>query len=114
MSERDISVLNKIIGYTDEINDAIIRYNINYDLFATDKFIRSAITMFVLQIGELASNLTDDFKSNHSGMPWRDIIALRNRAAHAYESMDVEMLWKTVTDKIPELKQYCEKILNNN
>ena len=70
--------------------------------------------MCILQIGELAGKLTDDFKLKYNEMPWRNIVTIRNRAAHAYGSMDVEVLWKIATHTVPELKSYCEEILKEN
>ena len=49
----------------------------------------------------------------HDKIPWRDIVGMRNIAAHAYGSIDMEMLWTTVTDRIPELKDYCLSIVND-
>lgn len=70
--------------------------------------------MCVLQIGELSGKLTDEFKSIYNKMPWYDIISMRNRTAHAYERVDMEILWKIATTNIPELKSYCENILKKN
>lgn len=67
--------------------------------------------MCLLQIGELAGKLTDEFKAEYGKMPWRDIISIRNRAAHAYESVDVEILWNIAVINIPDLKSYCESII---
>ena len=67
--------------------------------------------MCVLQIGELVNTLAEDFKANHTEMPWRDIISLRNRTAHAYFSIDFEILWGIATSDVPKLKAYCESII---
>ena len=47
-------------------------------------------------------------------MPWKDIRSIRNIAAHNYGELDNEVLWETVTDDIPKLKDYCENILSEN
>jgi len=72
---------------------------------------KNAIGMCVLQIGELAVKLTDEFKSKYNKMPWREIISMRNRAAHDYEEMNMETLWKIAVTDVPELKNYCIEIL---
>jgi uncharacterized protein with HEPN domain len=72
---------------------------------------KNSISMCLLQIGELAGKLTDEIKAEYSEIVWRDIIAVRNRAAHAYGSMDMEILWDIATNDIPELKTYCENII---
>jgi len=42
----------------------------------------------------------------------RDAI-MRNRAAHAYEGIDMSMLWKTAVSSVSELRIYCEGILED-
>ena len=46
-------------------------------------------------------------------MPWREIKAMRNIAAHNYGEIDIDILWETAIGDIPNLKVYCEKIINN-
>lgn len=64
-----------------------------------------------MQIGELTTRLTNDFKQTYTGMPWTQIKALRNVVAHSYGKIDVESLWETITIDIPKLKDYCSGII---
>lgn len=68
---------------------------------------RNAVALCVLQIGELVSVLSDDFKAEHSQIPWRDIKAMRNIVAHHYGSIDTEILWNTTLEDIPALEAFC-------
>ena len=111
MNDRDVTVLEKILKYIDEINGTVSRFELDFDKFKNDFVMKNAISMCLLQIGELVVNLTDEFKIEHSKMPWREIVAVRNRAAHGYGSIDMEVIWDIVTINIPELKQYCENIM---
>lgn len=65
----------------------------------------------LLQIGELAKNLTDEFISQFTGIPWKSIKGLRDRIAHGYGSIDFEMIWDTSISSVSELHSYCKKIL---
>ncbi|MDR0460955.1 MAG: DUF86 domain-containing protein [Nitrososphaerota archaeon] len=109
-NDRNIVILNKIIKYADQINKTIARFNLDYDKFENDYVMKNAISMCLLQIGELAGKLTDEFKTEYNQMPWRDIISIRNRVAHNYGNMDTKILWDIATKDIPELKKYCETI----
>ena len=40
---------------------------------------------------------------------WRAIKNMRNMFAHDYNSMDIELIWETVVEDIPELKAFCEE-----
>ena len=44
-------------------------------------------------------------------IPWRAIIGMRNLHAHDYENVDLEIVWNTLLEDIPVLKQSLEKLL---
>ena len=111
MNAREEIILKKIIQYSDEISATIERFSLTSESFADDFVVRNAISMCILQIGELAGNLSEEFKSENNAMPWRDIKAMRNIAAHNYGEMDTQILWETAISDIPELKEYCEKFI---
>jgi uncharacterized protein with HEPN domain len=37
------------------------------------------------------------------GQPWSDIRGMGNRLRHAYDRVDVDILWRTATNRVPEL-----------
>ena len=41
-------------------------------------------------VGEAAVRLSADFRARHAGMPWGEIIGMRNRLVHAYFEIDCE------------------------
>ena len=69
--------------------------------------------MSLLQIGELANHLSDEFKKNNAGIPWRNIIGLRNVVVHGYGHLDADTVWATLQEDIPKLHEYCKRILVN-
>ena len=109
--ERNTDVLRRIIYYCNEISETIERFGEDYTIFVKDSVYKNATALCVLQIGELTTNLTDDFKQTYTGMPWAQIKALRNIVAHNYGRIDDEILWETITSDIPNLKEYCSSIL---
>ena len=111
MNTRDEIVLKKIIQYADEISETISRFNLTQDSFTDDFVARNAISMCILQIGELVGKLSEDFKAQNNAMPWREIKAMRNIAAHNYGEIDIDILWETATCDIPDLKEYCQKFI---
>ena len=111
MRDRNIVLLKRIVKYSNEISGTITRFELDFDKLSNDYIARNAIAMCILQVGELAGHLTDEFKAAHNKVVWRDFIAVRNKSAHAYWTMDSEFLWDIATDRIPELKEYCESII---
>ena len=114
VDNRDADVLRRIILYCNEIEEAIQRFGEDYTVFAQDSVYKNATALSVLQIGELTTHLTNDFKQTYTGIPWTQIKALRNVVAHSYGKIDVESLWETITIDIPNLKSYCSNIVQQD
>ena len=110
-NSRDFEILKKIIEYCKEIDEANAQFGNTVETFKKNSVYKNAVAMCVLQIGELSKFLSEEFKEKYNQMPWRDIVAMRNVAAHRYGSIDVDILWDTVIHDIPSLKEYCETIL---
>ncbi|MEN6623589.1 MAG: HepT-like ribonuclease domain-containing protein [Smithella sp.] len=75
---------------------------------------RDACAFYILQIGELTTNLTEEFKSKHDEIPWKAIKAMRNVVAHKYGQINIDTTWETITNDIPNLNKLCKKILREN
>ncbi len=54
-------------------------------------------------IGEAASKLSLEGRSEIAGIPWTEIIGMRNRLIHAYFEIDLDRLWDTLNDDLPQL-----------
>jgi uncharacterized protein with HEPN domain len=107
----DIHIVLKMKKYCDDILACTERFGKSQESFSSDIAYQHACTMCLLQIGELANHLSDDFRGQHSGMRWRQIIDMRNIIAHDYGSIDMELTWTTIANDIPQLKKYCVEIL---
>ena len=89
----------------------------NREMFCDKKrgfLYRNAITMPILQIGELAKNLSEDFKKGHIDIPWKSVTGIRDIFAHHYGAIDFEQTWKTSTENITNLKLCLQTSLNEN
>lgn len=106
-------VLQKMIGYCDNIDELMKKYNSSFESYVSDISFQYSCNMCVLQIGELTTRLSEDFKAQHPEIPWRPIKAMRNIHAHEYESVDFEGMWDTLTKDIPALREKLEKLLED-
>lgn len=112
--DRNTGILEHIISYCDQIQQTVERFGNDYALFESDPIYRNAAALCILQIGELVGKLTDDFRAEHPSVPWRQIKAMRNIVAHSYGSVIPETTWEIITGDIPDLKGYCQAILEND
>jgi uncharacterized protein with HEPN domain len=62
-------------------------------------------------IGEAATRLSQAFREAHPQVEWRDIIAFRNIAVHAYFAVQWDIVWATATDDVPVLRRQVMEIL---
>lgn len=69
----------------------------------SNEMLRFAIVRAVEVIGEAAARVTPTAQEETKAIPWREIIAMRNRLVHAYYDINTDILWRTVTEEIPAI-----------
>ena len=82
------------------------------DDFLRDRKTQQAVILNIVVIGEAATQLVDEhptFAAQHPEVPWQKMRGMRNRMAHGYFDINLEVAWETVQHALPELE--C-KILN--
>ena len=77
----------------------------------TDRMFNLALVRLVEVVGEAASHVEGDFRALHPQVPWRDIVATRNRLIHEYDQVDMNRIWRIVQDDIPPLIAQLESII---
>ncbi|GAB6044240.1 HepT-like ribonuclease domain-containing protein [Endothiovibrio diazotrophicus] len=63
-------------------------------------------------IGEAATHIPDEVRAARDEIPWRMIIATRNRLIHGYLGLDDDTLWSIIRDDIPDLLARLEALRN--
>jgi uncharacterized protein with HEPN domain len=76
-----------------------------------DEKLQLAIVRLIEIIGEAASRISDEFRDEHSQIPWVAIRGMRNRLVHAYFDIDLDVVWNTITTAIPVLINQLEALL---
>ena len=77
----------------------------------TDRMFNLALVRLVEVVGEAASWIESDFRALHPQVPWRDIVATRNRLIHEYYQVDLNRIWRIVQDDVPPLIAQLESII---
>lgn len=83
----------------------------NFDKFVKDKKTVDAVIRNLEIIGEASKHVPENLKERYRGIPWRAISGMRNKVIHEYFGVDYNIIWKTVTEKIPGLLKELKKIL---
>jgi uncharacterized protein with HEPN domain len=111
MESRDKRVLERIIMFCDRIAGNLERYHSSREEFERDTLFQDACCMCVVQIGELAAQLSETVRGENPQVPWRIIKDTRNFYVHSYGSVDTDSVWTTLTEDIPVLRESCALIL---
>jgi len=78
-----------------------------------DEKLALALVRLLEIIGEAAKNISGDFQQNHLDIPWREIAGTRNHLIHGYFDIDLDIIWKIISDDLPLLVSQLETILQN-
>ena len=68
--------------------------------------------MTVINIGELVKNLSDSVRNEYKTIPWKSIAGFRNIAAHKYQTLKMNDVYKTVVEDFPILAIDIKNVLN--
>ena len=67
--------------------------------FLADKRTQQAVILNLIVVGEAATKLLsnyEDFLNRYPDIPWRNMKGMRNRIAHGYFDIDLDVVWETV------------------
>ena len=61
-------------------------------------------------IGEAARRISAELKDRNPAIPWKSIYGFRNHIAHEYFSLDLDIVWQTVTSDVPMLESQVHEL----
>lgn len=100
LSPCDAERLSDIVEAADKIAVRVARSRPNFD---ADEDLQIVLVHLIQVIGEAASGLSDELTSDHPQVPWRQIVATRNRVVHDYFEVDLDILWDVAAVDVPRL-----------
>ena len=106
---KEKGILLYIVDYCNRIESKSV--NLTRQMLDKDKDITEIICFNILQIGELAKGLSDEFIAKYNSVPWKSIKGMRDKVAHGYGTINLDQVWQAAISDIPTLKKYCEMII---
>ena len=98
-----LDAIRQIESYTAEIDR---------DVFEADDMRQDAVIRQIEIIEEAGRQLSDDFQDEHNHVPWSDVIGMRNRIAHDYMNIDLDIVWEVIHHDLPTLKSSVQRLLS--
>lgn len=107
-----MSADRRIVDYLEHIREAADRAQgyikgMTKSDFVGDVRTQQAVMHNLIIIGEASSKLLQtypEFVARQPHLPWRSMRGMRNRVAHGYFDLDLDIIWDTVNTELPQLK----------
>lgn len=102
---------NRLFDYLDHMQRAAMDASefvegVSKHAFLEDRRTQQAVIMSLVIVGEAAAKVMDgyaQFAQAHPEVPWRSMRGMRNRIAHGYFDINLDLVWDTVQTALPEL-----------
>ena len=108
MRHDDAYLLDMLLSARDAAEFAA---GLTFPQFEQSQLHQNAILKAIEIIGEAAARISEETKQAHPGIPWPEIIGMRNRLVHAYFEVDLKRVWKTAQQDIPRLVDIIEPLV---
>jgi uncharacterized protein with HEPN domain len=115
MSKEDLTARDFVVHIL-QAADRILDYTkgMSREEFFADTLKQDAVIRNVEIIGEAANNLREadpGISARHPSIPFAQIYGMRNRVAHGYFSVSLPMVWDSVEEDVPELREKLARVL---
>ena len=109
---------HEYLDYVEDILDAmskaeILLEDVTFEQFETDFRTNYAVVRALEIMGEAAKRLPDSLREKYPDIPWRGMAGMRDRIIHAYDTVDLEIVWDVVKKDIPTIKPRIRQILDD-
>jgi uncharacterized protein with HEPN domain len=115
---KDILRVTDYLEHIQQAIERIQRYTEDVDeiIFLDNELVQDAVIRNIEIIGEASNNIMKcdpEFAENHPDIPWLVIYTMRNRVSHGYFNVDLEIVWKTLQNDLPELQQQVLELIQD-
>lgn len=113
MNESGMNV-HRLVDYLDHVAEAVghacdYTEGMSKAAFLADTRTQQAVIMNLMIMGEVVTKLLQDyapFLDAHEQIPWRSMKGMRNRIAHGYFDINLDVVWDTIQTALPELLEH--------
>ena len=103
--------------YLEDIRQAaqkalVFAQGMSYEAFVVDDKTVFAVVRALEIVGEATKRLPQSIRDRYPEVPWRSMAGIRDKLIHEYVNVNLEVVWKTVTEDLPALLPMIQRILD--
>ncbi len=83
------------------------------EAFQADDKTASAVLRKFEVIGEAAKQVPDEIRQAYPQVPWKEMADMRDRLIHFYFGVDYRLVWRTVQERLPQVKREIQAIVQH-
>lgn len=87
---------------------------VDEETFMASSMLQDAVIRQISIIGEAGTHISSETRAEHPDIPWRKIIGMRNMLMHQYFGTDLAFVFITAVERIPELAERVEQIIDSS
>ena len=87
--------------------------SLSLDEFIQNYQVNYAVVRCLEIIGEACKQIPQTMRNKYPEIPWQRIIGVRNVIVHEYAAVDLEIIWETVKNDLPILKNQIQQIITD-
>ena len=83
-----------------------------YEDFLADEKTVYAVVRALEIIGEATKRIPPDIRDRYPRIPWRSMAGIRDKLIHDYVGVNLEVVWRTLTEDLPPLLSTIERVID--
>ena len=109
MRHDDRLSLQQMLDYANEAYDLV--QDRAFAELQHNRLFELAVIRLLEILGEAANRVSTETQERYAHIPWGQLVSLRDRLIHGYDSVDLQIVWQILTSDLPQLVEQLEKIV---
>ncbi len=108
----DIDSVLDIIAAANQIEEYL--QGATREILELDTMRADAVVRRLEIIGEATKRLSSELRAQHREIPWKRIAGIRDVLIHAYDHVDLDLVWSIATKDLPDLVSALGHLVPNS